>query len=176
MRRLAPSLAVVLSLLAAAPVALAQAAKQGGPESAGVFDSWKLFTFVEGGKRGCFLFAEPAKKVGAEGRPRGQVALQVTHRPAEKRFDEVSVMAGYPYKEKSESRMSIGAKAFNLFTDREASWAKTPKDDADIVAAMRGGQTLTVKGVSRSGSETTDTFALKGFAEGYQKMSQLCRR
>ncbi|MBL8672445.1 MAG: hypothetical protein JNK11_17435 [Alphaproteobacteria bacterium] len=176
MRMLAPCLTVVLMLLAAAPAAQAQAAKQGGPESAGTFETWKLFTFVEGGKRGCFLFAEPTKKAGAEGRQRGQVALQVTHRPAEKRFDEVSVMAGYPYKEKSESRMSVGAKSFTLFTDREASWAKTPKDDADIVAAMRGGQTLTVKGMSRSGAETTDTYALKGFAEGYQKMSQLCRR
>ena len=42
--------------------------------------------------------------------------------------------------------------------------------------ALRKGADATVKGVSAKGTETTDTFPLKGLAQALDKLAQECRR
>jgi hypothetical protein len=41
---------------------------------------------------------------------------------------------------------------------------------------MRRASDITVKGVSAKGTETTDTFSLKGLSQALDKISQDCRR
>jgi hypothetical protein len=45
-----------------------------------------------------------------------------------------------------------------------------------MVQAMRRAADITVKGVSAKGTETTDTFSLKGLAQALDKIAQDCRR
>src|SRR3546814_4108924 len=67
-------------------------------ERLGDFSDWSAFKYEEGGKAVCFIASEPTK---AEGNytTRGKIHAMVTHRPGEQRTDEVSIQAGYPYKE-----------------------------------------------------------------------------
>mgnify|MGYP000928890122 CR=1 FL=1 len=41
---------------------------------------------------------------------------------------------------------------------------------------MRNSNTKTAKGTSAKGTETTDTFPLKGLAQALDKLAQECRR
>src|SRR3546814_5819650 len=61
----------------------------------------------------------------------------VTHRPWSKRINEVSFVMGYPLKNGSEVHVLIGGTKFTLFTDGDAAWNRTAKEDAAMVEAMR---------------------------------------
>lgn len=45
-----------------------------------------------------------------------------------------------------------------------------------MVEAMRKSADLVVKGVSAKGTETTDTFSLKGLAQALDKIAHDCKR
>jgi invasion protein IalB len=45
-----------------------------------------------------------------------------------------------------------------------------------MVEALRKGSDVTVKGVSSKGTETTDTFSLKGLAQALDRAAQDCRK
>jgi invasion protein IalB len=45
-----------------------------------------------------------------------------------------------------------------------------------MVDAMRKASDAVVKGVSAKGTETTDTFSLKGLAQALDKLAQDCKR
>ncbi|HJZ20638.1 MAG TPA: invasion associated locus B family protein, partial [Bradyrhizobium sp.] len=49
-------------------------------------------------------------------------------------------------------------------------------EEERMVEAMRKSPNVTIKGVSAKGTETTDTFSLKGLAQALDKVAQDCRR
>ena len=44
-----------------------------------------------------------------------------------------------------------------------------------MVSAMRGGQTAMVKGVSAKGTQSSDTYSLKGLAQALDRTGQECK-
>jgi invasion protein IalB len=44
-----------------------------------------------------------------------------------------------------------------------------------MVDAMRAGQSAVVKGVSAKGTQSTDTFSLKGLAQALDRVGQECK-
>src|SRR3546814_3810880 len=81
----------------------------------------------------------------------------VTHRPWSKRINEVSFVMGYPLKNGSEVHVLIGGTKFTLFTDGDAAWNRTAKEDAAMVEAMRRGATMIVEGISSRGTDRKST-------------------
>ena len=146
--------------------------------SLGNFQDWGAFTAKENGKLVCYIGAEPTTSRGKY-KKRGQTFLLVTHRPKEKskrnQFNVVSLRAGYTYKKASAVKMLIGESTFKLFTTKEWACAENAKLDKRLVTAMKRGSTLTVKGVSSRGTETTDTYSLKGFTAAYKAINKACR-
>jgi len=162
-------LILVLVFAAAAPVpALAQ-----GIERLGDFGDWSAFQFVENGNKACYMASQP-KKAEGDYKKRGDVYAIVTHRPGEKLRDEVSVLAGYSYKEGSTVKVAIGGQAFELFTQGDGAWAKDKKADEALVKAMIKGSSLVAKGTSSRGTKTTDTYSLKGFSKAYAAIGKAC--
>jgi hypothetical protein len=98
----------------------------------------------------------------------------VTHRPWDKRLNEVSFAAGYAYKKDSTVEVKIGGEKFTLFTDGETAWSRSPKDDKQLVDAMRRGSDMTVVGTSSRGTKTTDTYSLMGFTKAYEAIGKAC--
>jgi len=138
-----------------------------------VFGDWSAFAIREGGKPVCYVGSEPQKAVGAY-KKRGDTFILVSHRPAEKSIDVVSLQAGYTYKPGSEVEITIGRTKQRLFTDGGQAWAYDSKADKALVRAMKGGSSLIAKGTSSRGTATTDTYSLKGFSAAYAAASKAC--
>jgi hypothetical protein len=89
--------------------------------------------------------------------------------------DEVSVQPGYSYREGSEVEVTIGGREFSLFTRGEHAWTKSEDADQTLIAAMKGGNDMTVRGTSTRGTYSLDTYSLLGFTAAYEAMVAACR-
>lgn len=143
-------------------------------EVLGSFDNWSAYSFNDGQDRVCYMATQPAKSQGKYSR-RDDVFLIVTHRPNEKTFDVVNVVAGYTYKSTSKPQITIDKnKAIELKHYENTAWAKNAEMDAKLVAEMKKGSQAVLLGTSARGTKTTDTFSLKGFSKAYETINQAC--
>ena len=164
---------------AAAKQAPAAAAPGGNAEPTliGQFGTWGAYTATPNGKKVCFALAKPSSsKTTPSGRPRDPAYAFISTRPAEKVTNEVSIMIGYPLKPGSESTLEVGGARYAMYTQGDGLWIKNAAEEERMVDAMRKGADVTVKGVSAKGTETSDTFALKGLAQALDRLAQDCRR
>ena len=162
----------------AKPEAAAAAAAGGAePTLIGQFGTWGAYTATPNGKKVCFALAKPSSsKTNPPNRPRDPAYAFVSTRPAEKVTNEVSVMIGYTLKPGSESTLEVGGAAYAMYTQGDGLWIKNAAEEERMVDAMRKAADVTVKGVSAKGTETTDTFSLKGLAQALDRLAQDCRR
>jgi len=166
-----------LPALAAIVFAISISAAHAAPEAKplGTFGNWMAYADVEAGKQVCYLAIKPEKSDGGY-KARGDVFLTVTHRPAARTFDVVSVVAGYQYKQDSDAAVDVDGKAWNLFTTSDRAWARDAATDKAIVTAMQKGKTLSVKGTSNRGTPTTDVFTLSNFSKAYKAIGEACKK
>jgi len=147
------------------------------PTLIGQFGTWGAYTATPNGKKVCFALAKPASsKTNPPNRPRDPTYAFVSTRPAEKVTNEVSVMIGYTLKPGSESTLEVGGASYAMYTQGDGLWIKNAAEEERMVDAMRKAPDVTVKGVSAKGTETTDTFSLKGLAQALDRLAQDCRR
>jgi len=158
----------LLIALVAVPVAQAQ-----GIKTIGIFGDWSAFQFSEDGNPACYMSSEPTKATG-DYKQRGEVFAIITHRPAEKRIGEVSIIAGYTFQKDSPVALAIGQQGFELFTQDDGAWAPDAATDKKLVQAMKKGNRMVVKGTSSRGTLTTDTYSLKGFTKAYGAIAKAC--
>jgi hypothetical protein len=155
------------------------AAMAGGAEPTliGQFGTWGAYAAAPNGKKVCFALAKPSSsKTNPPNRPRDPAYAFVSTRPAEKVSNEVSVMIGYALKPGSESTLEVGGASYSMYTQGDGLWIKNAAEEERMVEAMRKSADATVKGVSAKGTETTDTFSLKGLSQALDKIAQDCRR
>ena len=105
----------------------------------------------------------------------GETYILVTHRPAEKSLNVISINAGYTYQSGSEVDVVIGKTTFKMFTDAGHAFAYDSKTDGAIVKAMIRGARMIIKGTSSRGTQTTDTYSLKGFTAAYKAINKSCK-
>ena len=147
------------------------------PTLIGQFGTWGAYSATPNGKKVCFALAKPSSsKTNPPNRPRDPAYAFVSTRPAEKVNNEVSVMIGYALKPGSESSIEVGGASFAMYTQGDGLWIKNAAEEERMVEAMRKSADLVVKGVSAKGTETTDTFSLKGLAQALDKIAQDCKR
>jgi hypothetical protein len=163
---------------AAKPDAAATAAAGGAePTLIGQFGTWGAYTATPNGKKVCFALAKPSSsKTNPPNRPRDPAYAFVATRPAEKVSNEVSIMIGYTLKPGSESSLEVGGASYAMYTQGDGLWIKNAAEEERMVDAMRKSADVTVKGVSAKGTETTDTFSLKGLSQALDKLAQDCKR
>jgi hypothetical protein len=163
----------------AKPEAKLPAAVAGGAEPTllGQFGTWGAYTATPNGKKVCFALAKPSSsKTNPPNRPRDPAYAFVSTRPTEKVINEVSIMIGYTLKPGSESSLEVGGASYAMYTQGDGLWIKNAAEEERMVDAMRKSADVTVKGVSAKGTETIDTFSLKGLAQALDKLAQDCRR
>jgi invasion protein IalB len=161
-----------------APEAAAATAAGGAePTLIGQFGTWGAYTATPNGKKVCFALAKPSSsKTNPANRPRDPAYAFVSTRPAEKVTNEVSIMIGYTLKPGSESTLEVGGASYAMYTQGDGLWIKNAAEEERMVDAMRKSADVTVKGVSAKGTETTDTFSLKGLSQALDRLAQDCRR
>jgi hypothetical protein len=163
----------------AAKPAAAAAAVAGGAEPTliGQFGTWGAYTATPNGKKVCFALAKPSSsKTSPPNRPRDPAYAFISTRPAEKVTNEVSVMIGYTLKPGSESTLEVGGATYAMYTQGDGLWIKNAAEEERMVEAMRKAADVVVKGVSAKGTETIDTFSMKGLSQALDRLAQDCRR
>jgi len=157
----------------AAPAPLAGGVK---PTLLGQFGDWGAYAAAPGGKKVCFAIAKPVSaETKPADRPRNQPYMFISTRPADKVSNEVSVIVGYPFKTSSEASAEVGSTTFALYTQGDGAWIKNAAEESHMVDAMRQGDQAVVKGMSSHGTQSTDTYALKGLSEALDRVAQECR-
>ena len=138
------------------------------------FQDWTAYQTTQGGKRICYIASKPKKDEGNYSK-RGEILTMVTHRPASKSFNVVSIHAGYKFKKGSTAEVAVGGARITLFTNAETAWANDSSDDNALVKNMRAGAKMIVQGRSWRGTQTKDTYSLLGFTLALRAINKACK-
>jgi hypothetical protein len=164
---------------AAAPKPASPAAAVAGgvkPKLLGQYGDWGAYSASPGGKKTCFALAKPSSSTTIPpNRPRNPIYMFISTRPAEKVADEVSIIVGYPFKPGSDASAQVGSTTFALYTQQDGAWIKNAADEANMLTAMRSGESAVVKGTSAKGTQSSDTFTLRGISQALDRIAQDCK-
>ncbi len=136
---------------------------------------WSVFT--EESPKQCWGVSAPKETVNTkDGKPttvrRGDILLFVTYDANGKGV--ISFSGGYPFAGDSTVTMQVGDASFDLFTDGEWAWPGSPEDDAKVLAALKGGSEAKLTAHSAKGTQTEDTFSLRGFSAAVDEAAKRC--
>ena len=151
---------------------LSTQAHAAGFEFLGPQGDWDVFANKKAKASVCYIASVPTK--ASHEKKRGDIYVLVTRRKDEGFKDVVSFHQGYPLKAKKDVMVSIGKSNFKLFGSDETAWTYEAKDDAALVKMMKAGATMTVKGTSTRGTDTTDTYSLKGISAALKELKKAC--
>jgi hypothetical protein len=152
---------VVAFLAVASPVS---AAKQ----PLGIFSLWGAF---KDGNR-CWAVAEPE---GAARRSGGRAFASVSWGAGGER-GQIGFRLARAKRQGSAVLLRIDGRLFQLIGGGENAWAESGQADADIVAAMRTGVTMTVETRADNGASLRDTYPLRGAATAIDAAAIACAR
>jgi len=172
----APAPAAAPKPASAAPATTASAPSGDAPTLLGQYGDWGAYSANPGGRKVCFSIAKPkASQTNPAGRKRDPAYVFISSRPAENVRNEVSVIIGYPFKASADATAEIGADKFAMYTLNDGAWIKNVAEEARMVDSMRKGSDLTVKGVSGRGTESSDSYSLKGLSQALDRVTQECK-
>ena len=137
---------------------------------------WNVFT--EESPKECWGVSKPKETVNTrDGAPvavqRGDILLFVTFRPGKP--GEISFTGGYPFAGGSTVDVAIDGNSYQLFTDGEWAWPGSAEDDSALLAAMKRGTTAVMTARSGRGTQTVDTFSLRGFTAAMEDAEKRCQ-
>ena len=145
------------------------------PTLLGQFGEWGAYTAAPAGRKLCFVIAKPSsQQTKPPGRPRDPAYFFISTRPAERVKEEISTVVGYGIKPDSANAV-IGSASFAMYAQNDGAWIKNAAEEARMIEALRKGGDLVVKGTSTRGTESTDTYTLRGLAQALDRASQECK-
>ncbi len=149
-------------------------AESTAPEQLGVFEDWAAYTYNAADSKVCYVSSSPK---GSEPRnvKRDPAFFLVTHMPGRKVKGEISTIIGYPFKKETSAELTIDDARFTLFTNADGAWADTPATEKQIVAAMKAGTVLKLKGTSWRGTQTIDSYSLNGISAALAAIDKACK-
>ena len=145
------------------------------PKQIGVFEDWVAYAYDAADSKVCYVSSTP-KATEPKGVKRDPAFFLVTNMPGRKPpvKGEVSTIIGYPFKEGEPVKLTIDDASFQMFSKGDTAWVDTGSDKK-IVAAMKGGRTLKVKGTSWRGRTTEDTYSLQGISAALAAIDKACK-
>lgn len=167
---LARALGVLAVMTAGAAVA------QESTNNVAVKTDWNVFT--EASPKECWGVSVPKETVNTkDGKPvqvqRSSIQLFVTYRPG--KAAEISFTGGYPFAKGSTVGMDVDGAKFELFTDGEWAWTGGANEDAALLAAMKKGTNAVLTARSERGTQTKDSFSLRGFSAAVAEAESRCK-
>jgi invasion protein IalB len=149
---------------------------QAAPQLLGQYGEWGAYAATPGGRKVCFTIAKPSKsQTNPPNRPRDPIYFFVTSRPAENVRNEVSTLVGYALKPGSDATAEVGGATFTMYTQNNGAWIKNAAEEARLIDALRRGSDMVIKGESARGTQTADTYSLKGLSQALDRIAQDCR-
>ncbi len=143
------------------------------PQFLGNFRDWYLYAYDDSGGKTCYIASKPTAEEGNY-RRRGPSAVLVARLPIAGAGEQVSVQPGYGFKPGSTVEVKIGKRRWDFFTQGEHAWANTDEEDKQVIAAMKDGTEMTVRGTSTLDTYSLDTFSLLGFTAALEALRDAC--
>jgi hypothetical protein len=160
----------IISLFAGIAPAIAQS----GPTLLGTFDAWEAYKNTDARGTVCWAVTQPQTKEPATAK-RDPIYFIITTWPKQNIANEPSIVIGYPFKDGGQATVEVGSDKFNFFTKADGAWLQSKPDEQRLITAMRASGEMTVKGMSKRGTLTTDTYSLKGISLALDKVTEGCK-
>jgi Invasion associated locus B (IalB) protein len=174
LRTMIRALVLIAGLIFAPPFLLQRAAAQ-EPTLLGEFGDWAAYTYTSGQGKVCYAVSIPKSSEPA-GLNRDPVFFLISHFPRQGVRNEISTIIGYPFRKDSMAHLIIGETTFELFTVDDGAWADRPERDREIVAALKKGTRMDLKGTSWRGTATKDNYSLQGVSAAVDKIDENCKQ
>lgn len=140
------------------------------------YGDWGAYTASPNGKKVCFAIAKPtSSETKPANRPRNPAYMFISDRPADKVTNEIFIIIGYPFRSNSEAKAEIGSTTFGLYTQGDGAWVRNASEEAHMIELMRSADTMLVKGMSSRGTQSSDTYSLKGLSEALDRTAKECQ-
>ncbi len=136
------------------------------PQAIGIHHRWGAFR--AGDPRRCYAIAQPVR--GTAGRP----FASVSHWPGAGVRAQLHVRLSRRRSERARVVLAIGERRFELKAGAIDAWAADPAADRAIVAAMRGGRSMSVETTAANGAPFADVYALNGAASAIDAAALAC--
>jgi len=144
------------------------------PQLVSTHGDWSVYTFDDAGAKVCFMSSQPFSKEGNYSK-RGEVFIFITRWSDKKDSNVVSISNGYTFKKDSTVSVKVAGEAFKMFTQGEMAWTKDTDTDNKLTQAVKKGSNIIVEGTSKYGTNTKDTYSLKGSSDAYLAMVKTCK-
>ena len=155
----------VTALFALTAIAAAQS-----PTRIQQFDSWGAYSYNANGSKVCYVLSIPISSAPTNV-DHGDIFFLVSQRPGQNVSYEPHAMMGYPLQESSKVTVVVDGRNFTLFTRGSSAWVENAAQEPQLVAAMKAGTSMTVKAVSRRGTDTSYSYSLKGITAALNQIA-----
>ncbi len=149
------------------------------PTLLGVSRDWTAYQANTADGKVCYALSKPIAVLPRKA-ARDPIFVLVSTWPGRNVKDELQIVPGYPYKDGEPVYAQVGSTRTEFFTRNNgnagSAWVKEVADETALVAAMRGGSRLTVTGISKRGTKTTDTYSLEGITTAIARAHTACAR
>lgn len=162
------SVAALMLTVGMGGVALAQT-----PAKLDQFDYWGVYSYKANNSTVCYILSTPTAQEPSTVK-HGDNFFLVSKRSSGAVSFEPQFMAGYNLREGSHVTVTVGSRDFSMFTKGASAWVDTAHSEANLLAAMKAGNTMTVKAVSQRGTNTSYTYSLKGITAALKSI-QKCK-
>jgi invasion protein IalB len=135
--------------------------------------SWSVLTSGEGRSKTCFIMTQPSERL-PRGLTRDPAHIYITMRQGEASKQEFSVITGYPLKQGAETQVAVGSTNFAAVGQNTNVWLRNPAEEPRFIGELRRASSLTIKGTSQRGNDTTDRYTLTGFGAALERAQKEC--
>lgn len=135
------------------------------------FDAWGVYAYSAGGSSNCYLLTIP-KEQKPSGVDHGENYFLLAPTSTKDAKYEPQAMLGYALKSGPSVSVRIGDATFRMLTKDKNAWLRDPSRAPEMIAAMRAGSEMIVKGTSWRGTETRYTFSLNGVTAALKRLAK----
>jgi hypothetical protein len=162
--------ALAATLLVAGAIGAAEAQAT----NLGTFNAWTAWQATDANGVICYISSQPAdsepKNVN-----RDPIHFLIIHRKGLGTKNEVQTLIGYPFNSSDpKASATVDGKQYPMVTEGAAAWLASTGDESGFVAALKAGSQLVVRGTSQRGTDTTDTYSLRGVTAAMTEIDKAC--
>jgi hypothetical protein len=147
--------------------------KQKFPVQLGSFGEWGAYAVDSAKGRVCYILAQPKERAPV-GIARDAGFLSISTRPAEKVYNEMSIILGFPSADGSIGELTIGNSSFQLISKGNSAWLKNISEEKNVIELMKNNSIMKTKTVSLKGNVTYDTYLLSGMNRAMDMIRKSC--
>ncbi len=162
-------LAVALACAALSSPAVAQNAAMVMKE----FGTWSLHQSRNASHNICYAVSTPVSKKPKKAN-RAAIVFYVSAWPKDGVRNQVSVKFGYPINTEKDVTVQIENDTFNLKARDERAYVYDATQELKLLEAMKTGTQMVVKATSKRGTQTIDTYSLKGVTSALKSLAESC--